>query len=133
MDARRALPGSAHMESRRSYRRCASDRRPQGNRGHRRIHRDRGAFQIAPYVPSRRARARGLKGKGRRSMKIKWPESIEPALYSVGLTPTLTPAARRLAEGALAEIERAGVVVTLDEEGRAHFRATKPLTPAMNL
>ena len=36
----------------------------------------------------------------------------------------LTVAARRLAEAALEELGRLGVTVTLDEEGRAHFRTT---------
>ena len=49
-----------------------------------------------------------------------WPDSPTAAHHPVGLT----VAARRLAEAALEELGRFGVVVTLDEEGRARFRAT---------
>jgi hypothetical protein len=49
-----------------------------------------------------------------------WPDSPAPAHHPAGLT----VAARRLAEAALEELGRLGVVVTLDEEGKARFRAT---------
>jgi hypothetical protein len=56
-----------------------------------------------------------------------WPESREPAhVQPLGLT----VAARRVAMNALGELSRLGVVVTLDDEGRARFRATKALPPA---
>jgi hypothetical protein len=58
-----------------------------------------------------------------------WPESTEPAHHHVGLT----VAARRLAESALEELGRLGVVVTLDEEGRARFRPTRILPHAAKL
>jgi hypothetical protein len=58
-----------------------------------------------------------------------WPESGEPAHHHVGLT----VAARRLAEAVLEELGRLGVVATLDDEGRAHFRASKVLPPAARL
>ena len=48
-----------------------------------------------------------------------WPDSPASAHHPAGLT----VAARRLAEAALEELDRFGVVVTLDETGRAHFRA----------
>jgi hypothetical protein len=47
-----------------------------------------------------------------------WPESKEPAHHHVGLT----VAARRLAESMLEELGRAGVAVTLGDEGKARFR-----------
>jgi hypothetical protein len=49
----------------------------------------------------------------------KWPDSRAPAHHPIGLT----VAARRLAEAALEELGRLGVVATLDKTGRAHFRA----------
>jgi hypothetical protein len=49
-----------------------------------------------------------------------WPHSPIRAHHSIGLT----VAARRLAEAALEELGRLGVVATLDQTGRAHFRAT---------
>jgi hypothetical protein len=53
---------------------------------------------------------------------IMWPESRAQAhLQPLGLT----PAARRVAEAALAELGRLGVTATLDDEGKARFRATK--------
>jgi hypothetical protein len=54
------------------------------------------------------------------------PESKERARHDVGLT----IAARRLAESALEELGRLGVVAALDDEGRARFRATRALPPA---
>ena len=45
----------------------------------------------------------------------------------------LTVAARRLAEAALEELGRFGVVARLDKTGRAHFRATRVLPPAAKL
>ena len=50
-----------------------------------------------------------------------WPEVREPTHHPVGLT----VAAQRLAEATLEELGRFGVVVTLDDEGKARFRATR--------
>jgi hypothetical protein len=55
-----------------------------------------------------------------------WPESKERAHHHVGLT----MAARRFAESALEELRRLGVAATLDDEGRARFRATRVLPSA---
>ena len=55
-----------------------------------------------------------------------WPDGSAPMNYPA----ELTVAARRLAEAALEELGRFGVVVTLDEEGKARFRSIKPLPPA---
>ena len=55
-----------------------------------------------------------------------WPESRAPAHHPS----SLTVAARRLAESALEELGGFGVVATLDDEGKARFRSTKPLPPA---
>ena len=83
---------------------------------------------VASQVPPSRARACGLKGEGIQMGRIKsqlrygqWPESREPAHHHVGLT----VAARRLAASVLEELGRLGVVATLDDEGRARFRATR--------
>jgi hypothetical protein len=53
-----------------------------------------------------------------------WPDSPTPAHHHVGLT----VAARRLAESALEELGRFGVV-SLDDEGKARLRSIKPLPP----
>ena len=53
-----------------------------------------------------------------------WPESKEREHHHVGLT----VAARRLAELALEELGRFGVV-SLDDEGKARLRSIKPLPP----
>ena len=50
-----------------------------------------------------------------------WPDSPMPAHHSTGLT----VAARRLAEAALEELARHGVIAALDEAGRARFSPTK--------
>ena len=55
-----------------------------------------------------------------------WPDSPAPAHHPVGLM----VAARRLAESALEELGRFGVVATIDDEGKARFRSIKPLPPA---
>jgi hypothetical protein len=55
-----------------------------------------------------------------------WPESKEREHHHMGLT----VAARRLAESALEELGQLGVAVTLDDEGRARFRAIRDLPPA---
>jgi hypothetical protein len=55
-----------------------------------------------------------------------WPDSPAPAHHHVGLS---VPA-RCLAESALEELGRFGVVATLDDEGKARFHSTKPLPPA---
>ena len=55
-----------------------------------------------------------------------WPEAKEREHHHVGLT----VAARRLAELALEELGRLGVAATLDDEGRARFRAARVLPPA---
>jgi hypothetical protein len=58
-----------------------------------------------------------------------WPDGLAPTNHQA----ELTVAARRLAEAALEDLGRFGVVVTLDEAGRARFRATKVLPPAAKL
>jgi hypothetical protein len=54
-----------------------------------------------------------------------WPKSKEREHHHVGLT----VAARRLAESALEELGKFGVIVNL-EGGKARFRSIRPLPPA---
>ena len=58
-----------------------------------------------------------------------WPDSPTPAQDHVGLT----GAARHLAESVLEDLGKLGIAVTLDETGRAHFRATRAIPPAAKL
>lgn len=51
--------------------------------------------------------------------------SPTPARHPAGLT----IAAKRLAEAALEELGRFGVVVTLDKTGRVHFRSDRRIPP----
>lgn len=63
-----------------------------------------------------------------------WPDGRDLG-HVGGLAPAahLTVAAHRLAEAALEELGRLGVVAALDGDGRARFRATRAVPPAAKL
>ena len=50
----------------------------------------------------------------------RWPTTLPSHIPA-----ELTPAARRQAEAAIAELERHGVTATLDGDGRVRFKASK--------
>lgn len=58
-----------------------------------------------------------------------WPDAPAPAHYSS----ELTPAARRAAEAALAQLTALSVTVYLDETGRAKFRAGRRIPTEVQL
>ena len=58
-----------------------------------------------------------------------WPEAREATPHYVGLA----PAAKRLAESTINELCRLGVEITLDDEGKARFRAPRMLSAAARL
>ena len=69
-------------------------------------------------------------GKTRSQLRYgRWLDSPVPMHHP----PELTIAAQRLGMSALAELNRLGVTVTLDEAGRAHFRSVKVPPPAEGL
>jgi hypothetical protein len=71
-----------------------------------------------------------MSGKIKSQLRFgQWPDGPAPAHHPAGLT----VAARHLAETALEDLGRLGVVVKLDQAGKAHFRATRALPPAAKL